>query len=452
MPLTELEQFDNSTRPLMPRARALFGAKSPSRAHDDKSKGGVIGTEQLSHDVVMNLGDIARSDVYGLRAAFRAMGEQVPVAIWRAHLQLMGSEPQPFQGINAPQVYADLANAFLDCGADTARAGGMMSVIGIRELHRASKKVYEVAPGLCEMLHHTELRGLYGRDLKLPYETLYIQIPPGFVVEDGKTPPVGERALVRQHAGASFTGIYVHELVNDDGCPGLIENGGPSRIWSFVLWEAATPYRAEKPLSGTNIIFNLQLYENLKIEESIAASAASEEQIIQDRALSQAGHSAIKTFKKGEAHETWVSAFKLVMNLMMYLHSPDAEILFESDNKEARDLKARLDKLPKGNKKDDLKARYKTLDPQYRYRVGKSLIMRVVEDALQPKQTKFQTNGPLLVRTLVTGHYRRVALGPRYECVPWAPLEERKERRVWVLPFWRGSEDLPTSSPVRAVR
>jgi len=121
----------------------------------------------------------------------------------------------------------------------------------------------------------------------------------------------------------------------------------------------------------------------------------------------------------------WRAAFDWLMNVILYATYVEPGENWEV-NKEARNLWNRIEKLPKGAKRDRLKERYRALPKQPRILLGKSIaVQRGRPEGVEQLRSSREA---LTLRVQVAGHWKRVAYGPG-----------RSERRwQWIEPYWRG--------------
>lgn len=272
---------------------------------------------------------------------------------------------------------------------------------------RAGKPLYDVSPGLGEKLVHTRLSGVRTDDLRLPFESIYVIMPQttGFVLYD-------------QNTGIHpVEGCYIAESTSEKG----------DRAWRILV--VGAPKERIDELDDQLTYFEIVLPPGKPIDEIIDEKAKESEQTMkrgQGMPLAEWVH-----FQK-----VWGGIFQWLMNLVIYLTMPGAD-LQESQAREYRQLKERIDKLPKGEKRDRLRDELKKTDPRRRIYVGQHV--RSMEDECP---TEAGTGRKITVRTRVAGHWRNQAHGPRWT------LHKMK----WIEPFWRGGDDLVTSEPTRVVR
>jgi hypothetical protein len=261
----------------------------------------------------------------------------------------------------------------------------------------SGKRTYEVSPGLAVKLGATELRGLKTDDLRLPYESLYLVIPPeaGLTVFNEET---GEHPA---------DGAYITEEKRADG-----------RVWQIMVTSLSKV--EENPYDDALHFFRVHLPEGMLLEDAIKHTM---------RIFEEEGAAKLNHFK---LLERWPVFFRWVMNAMIYATWPDAEREDVMLNKEARQLWERLQKVPKGSpKRERLREEFKQLDPKRRIYLGRGV---------RPELDEHESakGRPLEVRVRVQGHWKKQAHG-----------EGRALRKtIWVQPYWRGPDDGALGSAV----
>lgn len=275
----------------------------------------------------------------------------------------------------------------------------------LREQHKKLSKVYEVTKGLSILLSKTSVRGISTKDIQLPFQTLFIQVPSG--------------TFQNQESG-NFTGLYVHEEKRH-----ATEINEAYRIWFVYLAAEHTTPTTLEPYDTARLGFAFTLKEDEPIDALKLLRIGNE-----------------KDHSLGETILLWL------FNLCLYLGGPDADQIFEVTNKEARDLTNRIAKLPKGPKKDKLKDQLKRLEPRDRYIIGRSFKTQEAEATIGKK------GGKLLVQTWVAGHHRRVVdvKEPLWETREDGSKINTARRWIWVRPYRKGDEDAPISNPLRIVK
>jgi hypothetical protein len=267
------------------------------------------------------------------------------------------------------------------------------------QCHRmAGEKVYELSLGLGERLLKTELHGLNTEDLRLPFRSIYLVIPSELGLK-----------LVNEVTGEhDLEGVYITEYEHEG-----------VRKWKFLFWGPPNA-NGKNEFDDTIFHFSVELPEGLTLEQAIENSEA---------------------FRRGVGTQLsakfyldhWRQLFTLVMNAVVYCTWPDAE-LRETQNGDWLRLQEQLRKHPKGSHKYERTREKLRQTPQQR---------RIV---LGPTVKRFEGashggGGSLLVRTLVSGHWKRQVHGEGRLLRKW----------IFVSPFWRGPEEGPESNPRRVL-
>lgn len=308
--------------------------------------------------------------------------------------------------------------------------------------HHHGRHHYTLSDGLATQLALTELRGLRSEDLRLPYRSIYVEVPPhlGFkVFGSGNTGPRTE----------PVEGVFVTEddtegrprIVDADGNPITADSYDltdpdrhvrarfefkPGRAWRIMVMSRpfliADVDTGKDEYDAVHSYFTLTLREGMNVDDEIA------------RMLTDYGNA--EDSARAKIVETLLPTWKWLANVLMYATTPDAEIDAIRANPEADALWRRIEKLPKVSaKRDRLKDRLRGMDPQKRTHLGKSV-------AFTPALRKMYDDhragvgAKLRVRTLVAGHWQRFAAG------------KGRVDRVWkfVAPYWRGPEDGPIAA------
>lgn len=309
--------------------------------------------------------------------------------------------------------------------------------------HHHGRHHYTLSEGLATQLALTELRGLKSEDLRLPYRSIFVEVPPH----------LGLKVYGASNAGLRLEpieGIFVTEDNTDGSKPEIVDaDGKPITADSYALDDPDRRVRARfefKPGRSWRVLalsrpflipgmgnnkdeydavhsyFTLSLREGENIDDEIA------------RIVADYGEQSMKA----QVIETLVPTWKWLANVLMYATTPDAEIDAIRANPEADALWRRIEKLPKVSaKRDRLKERLRGMDPQKRTHLGKSIALT---PALRRMYDDHRAGGgvKLRVRTLVAGHWQRFAAG------------KGRVDRVWkfVAPYWRGPEDGPVAGEV----
>jgi hypothetical protein len=253
---------------------------------------------------------------------------------------------------------------------------------------RGGKRVFAIDIGLAERLDKTELRGLRGGDVRLPYRAVYFCIPPELRFE-----------VWNQQTGRhTADGVYIVE---------------DTSLEDHLIWHVMICGPSNNEDETDDALFYAGL--PMKIGEPI-------EQVVLTLADKM-------TTAEPHMREPWLRTINWIVNAVIYATSADARIEHATLNREARQLEGRIANLPKNSKqREKLRERLKGLDP----------MRRIVLGAGTPRLSEEPVNarGPLTVRTLVSGFWRHQPFGPA-----------RSLRRLqWISPFWRGP-DLAAETP-----
>lgn len=277
------------------------------------------------------------------------------------------------------------------------------------QCHRmAGERVYELSVGLGERLLHTELHGLATDDLRLPYRSIYIVVPAelGLTLENERT---GTHAL---------EGVYVTEY----------EHGG-LRKWKLLFWGPPNE-RSQHEHDDTLFHFGVDLAPGKSLDEAL-----DESELFRRKDTTPGTDVSRKYYL-----DQWRRLFTLVMNTVVYCTWPDAE-LRQVQNNEFTKLQEQMKKHPKGSHKyERTREKLRGTPQQRRILLGPTVAPLGTLNCCGEK-TGLAPHGPLSVRTLVSGHWKR------------QPYGEGRALRKWIFiePFWRGPEASPESNPRRVL-
>lgn len=288
---------------------------------------------------------------------------------------------------------------------DKSKAAGAISeiaelaLVGSHVAH--GLRTYEVSEGLLERLKLTGLNGVPDDEVRLPYASTMFQFPRGCI----RTTAVG--AGEKTGALVDITAALLREFSKTYSGLGPT----PQRMVELSLFG----YRAFDKDSREFMVFTIELplgvdwYDRINLMQKFDPLGASVDDFT--------------------AFNSFMPVFwDLLVNLILYSTWPEEGQREEATrNPEAARLMEQLKKHQKGSHKHDrAKAALKRV-PLYR-----RIVLGRTVTAVPPSPTG---EGDLLkVRTLVQGHWMRVAIGP-------GKPNERKDRK-WVFrqPFWRGPE------------
>lgn len=285
------------------------------------------------------------------------------------------------------------------------------------------KQTYKVSDGLAMRMALTELRGLKCEDLRLPHKALYLEIPEflGFKIMNGMS------------GWHTVDGIYLAEDCSDAGrgvgTTAEALDGG--RSWRVCVMgkENDTPIFDN---DDAFVYFTIPLVEGWSLDDALNDVAR---RVYDNKNLAhEIGPDDPTVTAPRESLEQFLAVFRWTLNVMLYATTPDAEHEFVRDNPEAEAMWRRIQKLPRGKKREDLNARLRGMEQKPRTLLGRSVrVTPALRSMFEHRESG--GGGALLVRTLVSGHWRRFACG-----------EGRKERKwQFVEPYWRGPEDANTA-------
>jgi hypothetical protein len=266
---------------------------------------------------------------------------------------------------------------------------------------RAGKRVYTVSDGLAAKLRETELRGVDSDDLNLPYRSIYVC-----------TPPAAGLKIWNVNSGwHEVEGVYITEDPKVAG----------SRGWRLLVVGASKTEAINGWEDDAIVFFHIPLVPGQTVEECLGW-------LNED-----------KGNNFGKNKEVWRDIFSWVMNLILYCTWTEPKPESWMANEQARHLWSRIQKLPRGQKRERLKASFRELDPQVRYRMG------IAVRRHQPIVGTRGENGhssQRQIQTLVAGHWRRQAHGPERQLRKW----------LWIEPYWRHLDGTPEEDRCHEVR
>ncbi|SRR6266851_3763225 len=413
--LTNLEQFERWAGPYAERAK-----------HFVRKYGTEAAERFLAHE-----GHIRESDTYPIVAAIIE--------------EMFGLD---YDGTLSKSLGGDMAQAIARRFDPTHKISqdsyAFLTVLWARWCHRKTgRHVYEVSPALAEKLAHTELRGLKCDDIRLPFSNIFICTPP----ESGIT--------LWNHDRKDWypaTGVYITEGVSATSkeelelyrkTPSLVMAKNlfnPPAFWGPTIGEGGDGVRSwsltycgkgerDTDIDFTTLHFSVPLIPGVFLDKVLKTSA----QYMADQMVGNVRWP--KEFIKDKVGLWWRKLFDWAMNVVMYATWPDSEVEDLVLNPEARKLIEQLKKHPKDSHKHErARKRLSEIQPQRRVYLGRQTVKL---DQPIPKPKESEPRGPINVRTLVQGHWRRVAYGPESALRRWS----------WIHPFWRGKEGLLVSNP-----
>jgi hypothetical protein len=263
-----------------------------------------------------------------------------------------------------------------------------------------------VMPGLASQLRETRIRGLHGEDIRLPFKSIYIVVPPQadlWLEASGPSNPEGKLPL---------TGVYVSEGVDpsnkDIRALDVLLIGGQPRYASME-----TAARFAVPLKP-----GVKIDDTLQELNSFYHSRAASTPIL--------GFSSMVTL--------WLSNFRWILNAIIYATWPEAERREVWLNGAAKKLWEKREAAPKGKKRDELSTKLRSMDQRKRILLGEGIAIIDRHTPVTSGRMSTDNKRTLNTRTLVQGHWKRYATG-----------KGRTERTwIWRAPFWRGPKDAET--------
>lgn len=265
-------------------------------------------------------------------------------------------------------------------------------------------RTYEIDRNLAEVLRRTELEGLCGSDLHLPYRSLYIKVPP----------TSGLRVWNDESQWHDLAGVYL--TVEDghdygEGAPQGLDGLSGRTLRALIVgnWEMVEVARGVKMADDALLYWSVPLVDDWPLDRCIRHHKAY--------ARDYYGHkpSSYAHMMGGE----WDDIFTWLVNVVMYATSADARAELRPFDPKAEALRRRTPKTAKNRRKQAV-----ALNGMDRRRY--TVLGRGV-----PSITDVKGSGiPLEKGVLVSGHWRNQACGPQWS--------ERK--RMLIEPYWRGPD------------
>ena len=295
---------------------------------------------------------------------------------------------------------------------------------------RAGKRVYQLSPDLAVQMKHTELRNVLADDLRLPFESIYIMVPPEAQLKIWNSETGWHKAI----------GIYITEERHMAEMDEYLKGGksGTLRGWRMMIVGQDKAECTQATGDDTLSFFRILFKEGTKLTD-ILETARREIQWDME-------NNPFCTWDE-RMNWDWEQQFRWAMNVVLYAtwEEPGEHWIA---NKEARKLWDRIGKLPPNSKKrKNLQRKFQTIDKQKRIQLGAKIVINrrkgTSEDS-EGKSGKTETDETVLrVKTRISGHWKRVVHG-----------KGRTERRIqWIEPHWRNLDGLtPARSPRHELR
>lgn len=298
---------------------------------------------------------------------------------------------------------------------------------------RAGKRVYSPTDGLAWKLAHTELRNLKTDDLRLPYESVYIEVPKTARLKVYNNDTGWHRCIGMYITEDTFP-LKPHRLDHQTVLP--YEHVDGFRSWRIMAVGESKGIIDHGDglveLDDALTYFRIPLVPGESLEDMVKAAGAEMEETKRE-----AEHLGWRNMD-----DEWKRLFRWAMNAMLYVTwtEPGENWI---GNKEARLLWSRMRKM-KGKtakaKRSKLQKKLNQIDPQKRIILGSKVV--VDRNVMREGAPGNGEGTPVSVRTRVSGHWRNQAHGPG-----------RTQRKlIWIEPFWRGPEDGPIVTPTHEMR
>lgn len=273
------------------------------------------------------------------------------------------------------------ARAIAKIGSPIITALSVHEAYHVVAFEKAGQKTYEVSSGLAQLLMDTELRGLSIEDVRPPYESILVRPPKnlGFQIwsaDDRKWYPLESMYFVKE----------------DDGLHILL---------------ASPPGPSNDPLDNALCFYDI----------------ASEGTELVDE-LVEAQHKRIReTETTGPMGDVWIKQFKWLLNVVMYISSPESESEERFIDPSTETVSKRLEKA-KGTKREKLKTQFRSMNKRRRALLGRNVTVSMVKEAGSK------------TRVRVRGHWHKY----------WTGAGRSALVTKWVKPYWKGEGEL--SNPV----
>lgn len=344
-----------------------------------------------------------------------------PTVITAAHIEIQKwvldhqDDPYSYSECSTKKDYLNLGGYLSElCGKENAITMLMVNHQWICH-ERAGKRVYEVSPGLAEQLRYTEVRGITAEDLRLPYESIYIQIPPAS----------GLKIWNNVTGWHTAVGAYITEenSMTEDDIYHKTGEVGAYRGWRILL--VGEDLAADDNLGDDALsFFRILLKDGTKLTDILKLCREEMEESTQ----------SMESTWTEQMSLDWENQFRWCMNVVLYATWQEPGEHWIS-NKEARQLWGRIQKSPpKSSKRKALSKRYQQLDPQRRILLGKSIIIDRTRPTPDKEKSGNRISGKsrnlMRIKTRVSGHWKHVLYG-----------EKRSQRRYqWIEPYWRNKD------------
>lgn len=303
----------------------------------------------------------------------------------------------------------------------------LISRFHFKALEYYGKKIYEVSPDLSYALlpEHTAIKDYPADHLRLPFPAIYVELPPKFRIYN---------ELTSWHSAA---GAYISEDVLRT-----------PRVWRIVLVAGKNENSKGLPYDDAIYHFTVFLNEGETVDTCLKHTAAHAMGERSDQILATKDGDIEISSEVIESHrEIWklmyehtISAFRYIMNVVLYATSSEADQMLCYASKDYRALHDRAMRA-QGQKRKKLFGRLRERhdDEKHIYLGGSFTIDRKKSEE---DEGEGYSGTKQKVRYMVSGHWRSQAYG-----------KDRKLRKpLWIKPHWRGPEMAPVTERTRKLK
>ena len=284
-----------------------------------------------------------------------------------------------FQDVQMPKEIVDFFGGPEEARKSPAFTATVHAMHAAVVVHKAGDPVFELSPDIVQALRDTDVPDAPSEDLRLPFQGINVDFPAGTL--GGRVNSVS-RFMILHAPGDRFRVVY-HQ-------------------------DNYTTY------------FNLRPKEGKTIYECVDDAVANQWSSMEDRETLR----AFQEQNKNIPEKYWeTDMFRLALNTVLYITSPDADLVQDKTREHA--LHAKLQGL-KGSRKRDV-----LLDKLARAKQTKRYIVGAKFRLSQEYQADLTDTGRKWVldhRVRVMGHFKMQPCG--------VGLTERK--RIWIAPYMKG--------------
>lgn len=344
--------------------------------------------------------------------------------IFREAARFRERTAQVFTGLPTPDWFSELhANPafkrFAGTNPDTHSALMTWVVMKLRQCS-ASSNWFRLSEALAYKLAATDLKGAVCGDLKLPMEAFYIEVPPKMLyIEDQTHRRTGwheVRTLTVTKGAITEKTLDVARAQGDPTADHTLV--GPRLL---VECYAEPNENSRDPFDDSWFFLSYRLLEdNISVEE-----------VLDDMRMKARPGEHFSRMKIGEhvlpPDEPRIFLMKFILNFCIYLGSDRASVKHQHEE----EIKKILEGKKRKNLRGSVRSKLERLENDRVFLVGTDV---TVDDEVKQYVRLGETGYyKLTYRTLVRGHWREQAWGPRHSL----------RRSKWIEPHVRG-KDLPT--------